>query len=258
MAFTIDSIVLRHIKMPLVHFFETSFSRTYARDIVLVEVVSDGLSGWGEVTAGLVYNPITDEMFTAERGKGAFLNERRIRVAARKRLADCVVACGLPQAPVAGIVREVRPSVGITLATQATGIPVAAAVELGFFKAEGLDMQLELIFPVNRTLEILRDGLRHICLLHASFAGRRSCPPYVYSCGYFVSWIVFQVPAPKISFASFSPSGAVSLRCSASSSVTTVPALLAAHGVKADVRTAFGTEPLPKGLVAIVGSKPAG
>ena len=36
--------------------------------------------------------------------------------------------------------------------------PVAAAVELGFFKAEGLDMQLELIFPVNRTLEILRDG----------------------------------------------------------------------------------------------------
>ena len=36
--------------------------------------------------------------------------------------------------------------------------PVAAAVELGFFREEGLDMQLELIFPVNRTLEILRDG----------------------------------------------------------------------------------------------------
>ena len=36
--------------------------------------------------------------------------------------------------------------------------PVAAAVELGFFRDEGLDMQLELIFPVNRTLEILRDG----------------------------------------------------------------------------------------------------
>jgi len=36
--------------------------------------------------------------------------------------------------------------------------PVAAAVELGFFAKEGLDMELELIFPVNRTLEILRDG----------------------------------------------------------------------------------------------------
>ena len=36
--------------------------------------------------------------------------------------------------------------------------PAAAAVELGFFKNEGLDMTLELIFPVNRTLEVLRDG----------------------------------------------------------------------------------------------------
>ena len=36
--------------------------------------------------------------------------------------------------------------------------PAAAAVELGMFKAEGLDMQLELIFPVNKTLEVLRDG----------------------------------------------------------------------------------------------------
>jgi len=50
----------------------------------------------GTVVAGLVYNPATDEMFTAERGKGAFLNEQRIRVAARKRLADAVIACGLP------------------------------------------------------------------------------------------------------------------------------------------------------------------
>jgi ABC-type nitrate/sulfonate/bicarbonate transport system substrate-binding protein len=36
--------------------------------------------------------------------------------------------------------------------------PVAAAVELGFFEAEGLDMELELIFPVDHTLEVLRDG----------------------------------------------------------------------------------------------------
>src|SRR5207302_5629408 len=36
--------------------------------------------------------------------------------------------------------------------------PAAAAVELGFFKEEGLDMALELIFPVNKTLEVLRDG----------------------------------------------------------------------------------------------------
>ncbi len=50
----------------------------------------------GVVVAGLVYNPANDELFIAERGKGAFLNDRRIRVAARQRLADAIVACGLP------------------------------------------------------------------------------------------------------------------------------------------------------------------
>src|SRR5262249_19999034 len=45
---------------------------------------------------GLIYNPATDELFTAERGKGAFLNDRRLRVAARSRLEDAVVACALP------------------------------------------------------------------------------------------------------------------------------------------------------------------
>lgn len=48
----IEKIILRHIRMPLVHFFETSFGRTTEREIVLVEVISDGVSGWGEVTAG--------------------------------------------------------------------------------------------------------------------------------------------------------------------------------------------------------------
>lgn len=63
MAFQLDRVVIRQIRMPLVHFFETSFSRTYARDIVLVEVVSNGLSGWGEVTAG--ENPFYNEEWTA-------------------------------------------------------------------------------------------------------------------------------------------------------------------------------------------------
>ena len=58
----LDRITLRHLRMPLVHFFETSFSRTYARDIVVVEVESDGLSGWGEITAG--ENPFYNEEWT--------------------------------------------------------------------------------------------------------------------------------------------------------------------------------------------------
>jgi myo-inositol-1(or 4)-monophosphatase len=58
--------------------------------------ISIALEREGTIVAGLVYNPANDEMFTAERGKGAFLNDQRLRVAARRRLLDAVVACGLP------------------------------------------------------------------------------------------------------------------------------------------------------------------
>jgi myo-inositol-1(or 4)-monophosphatase len=58
--------------------------------------ISIALKRDADVIAGVIYNPIMDELFTAERGKGAFFNERRIRVATRKRLADSVVTCGLP------------------------------------------------------------------------------------------------------------------------------------------------------------------
>jgi o-succinylbenzoate synthase len=62
MGFKVDRIVLRHIRLPLVHFFETSFGRTYDRHIVLVEALADGVSGWGEVTAG--ENPFYNEEWT--------------------------------------------------------------------------------------------------------------------------------------------------------------------------------------------------
>src|SRR5262245_32280602 len=58
----IERVTLRQIRMPLVHFFETSFSRTYKRDIVLVEVECAGATGWGEVTAG--ENPFYNEEWT--------------------------------------------------------------------------------------------------------------------------------------------------------------------------------------------------
>src|SRR6202046_4444611 len=58
--------------------------------------VSIGLERSGAIVAGVVYNPANDEVFVAERGKGAYLNDKRIRVAARQKLADAVVARGLP------------------------------------------------------------------------------------------------------------------------------------------------------------------
>ncbi|MCU1340092.1 MAG: O-succinylbenzoate synthase [Bryobacterales bacterium] len=62
MAIQIERIILREIAMPLVHFFETSFGRTVQRRIILVEVISQGVSGWGEVTCG--ENPFYNEEWT--------------------------------------------------------------------------------------------------------------------------------------------------------------------------------------------------
>jgi myo-inositol-1(or 4)-monophosphatase len=58
--------------------------------------VSVGLERMGQIVAGVVYNPITEELYTAERGQGAFLNERRLRVGARRQMGDCVIGCGVP------------------------------------------------------------------------------------------------------------------------------------------------------------------
>ena len=58
--------------------------------------ISIALEREGTIIAGLVYNPANDDLFTAERGKGAFLNDHRLRVAARNRLGDCLVTCGMP------------------------------------------------------------------------------------------------------------------------------------------------------------------
>jgi myo-inositol-1(or 4)-monophosphatase len=82
------------------------------------------------VVAGLVYNPVNDEMFIAERGKGAFLNEQRIRVAARKRLADAVIACSLPH----------YGRGGFSLAHKETGAVQQQVAGLRRFGAAALDL----------------------------------------------------------------------------------------------------------------------
>ncbi|MGE4246632.1 MAG: inositol monophosphatase family protein [Parvibaculaceae bacterium] len=58
--------------------------------------ISLALERAGVLVAALIYNPITDDLFTAEKGRGAFLDNRRLRVSARRSVADAVVACGIP------------------------------------------------------------------------------------------------------------------------------------------------------------------
>ena len=58
--------------------------------------ISIALERDGEPVAGVIYEPITDQMFWAEKGQGAYLNGRRIRVSARRRLEESLFATGIP------------------------------------------------------------------------------------------------------------------------------------------------------------------
>ncbi len=58
--------------------------------------ISIALEREGQLVAGLVYDPIKDEMFWAEKGKGAYLNDRRLRVAVRTELQESLIATGIP------------------------------------------------------------------------------------------------------------------------------------------------------------------
>ena len=49
-----------------------------------------------KIQIALVYSPISDELFTAERGKGAFLNDKRIRIAGRKKLSESLIVIDIP------------------------------------------------------------------------------------------------------------------------------------------------------------------
>ncbi len=69
----------------------------WAISIALERRLADGTS---ELAAGLIYAPAADEMFWAEKGVGAFVNERRLRVSARRDLKEAVFATGIPFAAV--------------------------------------------------------------------------------------------------------------------------------------------------------------
>jgi len=57
--------------------------------------ISIGLERAGELVAGVVYDPIKDEMYWAEKGAGAYLNDRRIRVSSRRHVEDALVVTGI-------------------------------------------------------------------------------------------------------------------------------------------------------------------
>jgi myo-inositol-1(or 4)-monophosphatase len=101
--------------------------------------VSIGLEREGTVVAGVVYNPVTEELFAAEDGKGAFLNDQPMRVASRKHLSDAVVACALPH-PSNGDLELVR-SENLAVQDKVAGLRRfgAAALDLAWVAAGRVD-----------------------------------------------------------------------------------------------------------------------
>ena len=106
--------------------------------------ISIGLEREGQLVAGLVYNPISDEMFAAEKGKGAYLNDRRrLRVAARKNLGDALVTTGIPHMGRPGhatFVREIKEVTKHVAGVRRTG---SAALDLAWVAAGRFDVYWE-------------------------------------------------------------------------------------------------------------------
>lgn len=101
--------------------------------------ISIALEREGELVAGVVYNPIMDETFTAEKGSGAFVNDSRIRVAGRRDLTSSVLTCGIPhmgRGNYAGFIRELT-----ELQVQVSGIrrTGAASIDLAWLAAGRFD-----------------------------------------------------------------------------------------------------------------------
>jgi len=74
----------------------TNFLHSVPHFSISIAVEEKKPGGGIEITQGLVYQPLTDESFWAEKGRGAWMNERRLRVSARKDLADCLIGTGMP------------------------------------------------------------------------------------------------------------------------------------------------------------------
>jgi myo-inositol-1(or 4)-monophosphatase len=101
--------------------------------------VSIALQQNGRITQAVVYDPTRNELFTATRGRGAFLNDHRIRVSKRQQLKDSLIGTGFPFRSLAHLDEYVRMFKRITEETAGIRRPGAAALDLAYVAAGRLD-----------------------------------------------------------------------------------------------------------------------
>jgi myo-inositol-1(or 4)-monophosphatase len=102
--------------------------------------VAIALERQGEIVASVIFNPAMDELFTAEKGGGAWLGERkRLRVAGRKHLADCVIATGIRGGGAGDDARIIRQIGQIAPATSGIRRTGSASTDLAWLAAGRFD-----------------------------------------------------------------------------------------------------------------------
>ncbi len=97
--------------------------------------VSIALQHRGQITQGVIYDPVRNDLFTATRGRGAFLNDRRMRVSKRHHLRDCLIGTGFPFRD--GSYLDTYLRMMKTMIEQTAGLrrPGAAALDLAYVAA---------------------------------------------------------------------------------------------------------------------------
>ena len=101
--------------------------------------VSIGLKHRGVITQAVVYDPTRNELFTATRGRGAFLNDRRLRVSKRDHLQDCLIGTGFPFRKLDDLDEYVEVFTRVTKNTAGVRRPGAASLDLAYVAAGRLD-----------------------------------------------------------------------------------------------------------------------
>jgi myo-inositol-1(or 4)-monophosphatase len=106
--------------------------------------ISVALERENDIVAGVVYDPMRDELFYAERGVGAFMNDRRLRVSARPQLADAVIGTGIPFRMRGDHPRYLRMLESVMANTAGVRRMGAAALDLAYVAAGRFDGFFEL------------------------------------------------------------------------------------------------------------------
>jgi myo-inositol-1(or 4)-monophosphatase len=101
--------------------------------------VSIGLQHRGQLAHAVVYDPTRNDLFTASKGRGAFLNDRRLRVSRRLHLRECLIGTGFPFRSLDHLDAYLRMFKRITEETAGIRRPGAAALDLAYVAAGRLD-----------------------------------------------------------------------------------------------------------------------